>query len=163
MNRPITLDELKKRITFRFAELGDVLELVSLYRLFYEEAVYKDFLDFDEERVLNTIHDEIVLDMRPHILAVEEEQIVGFISYTLDHSFSVQPCQTLLEFYVLPEMRRGAIGRGLLAMAMMEGQRAGAGAFHAPLASATKSVRSLINMFMKAGFEPFGVMMRKGY
>ena len=67
----------------------------------------------------------------------------------------------MLEFYVIPERRRGAIGRGLLAMAIQEGQHAGAGAFHAPLASGMLEVRSLINMFMKAGFEPFGVMMRR--
>jgi GNAT superfamily N-acetyltransferase len=161
MNKPITLDELKERITFRFADINDIDELVVLYREFYQEAIYKDYLEFDEARVEDTIYGEIALDTRPHILALENDKLIGFISYALDHSFSKKPCQMLLEFYVVPERRRGAVGRALLGMAIMEGQRAGAGAFHAPVASGMLEVRSLINMFMKAGFEPFGVMLRR--
>jgi L-amino acid N-acyltransferase YncA len=163
MNKPITLEDLRDRIAFRFATVEDVSELMSLYKHFYAEAIYKDLLDLDPARVEDTIYEEITLDTRPHILAVNEEdrRIVGFISFSLDHSFSVKPCLVLLEFYVVPEFRRGAIGRGLLAMAILEGQRLGAGAFHAPVASGVREVRSLINMFMKAGFTPFGVMLRR--
>jgi hypothetical protein len=47
-------------------------------------------------------------------------------------------------------------------MAIQEGKIAGAGAFHAPVASGMAEARSLANMFDKAGFTQFGYMMRRG-
>jgi hypothetical protein len=48
-------------------------------------------------------------------------------------------------------------------MAVQEGKAAGAGAFHAPVASDMSAARTLFNMFDKAGFRQFGYMMRRGY
>ena len=162
MNKPITLDDLDQRVTFRFADASDVPELLLRYEMFYEEAVYKDFLEWDRHRARETILNGIVTDARPHIVAQVEDSIVGFIAYILDDSFSTRPCQVLMEFYVVPEHRRSAIGRGLLAMAVQEGKAANAGAFHAPVASGMDAARSLFNMLDKAGFKQFGFMMRRG-
>jgi GNAT superfamily N-acetyltransferase len=162
MNSPITLDNLDRRVTFRFADVNDVPDLMRLYERFYAEAVYKDFLEWDCERARNTILTGILADTRPHIIAIVDDEIVGFLAFILDHTFSVKPCQVLMEFYVAPECRRSAIGRALLAMAVQEGKRAGAGAFHAPVASGMKEARSLFNMFDKAGFKQFGFMCRRG-
>lgn len=162
MNKPITLDNLDERVSFRFADASDVPELLLRYEEFYEEAVYKDYLDWDRARARETILNGIIADTRPHIVAQVEESLVGFIAYILDHSFSVRPCQVLMEFYVIPEYRRSAIGRALLAMAVQEGKAADAGAFHAPVASGMNAARSLFNMFDKAGFKQFGFMMRRG-
>ena len=161
MNRPITLDNLDQRVSFRFADASDVPELLLRYEMFYEEAVYKDFLEWDRARSRETILNGIVTDTRPHILAQVEDSIVGFLAYILDHTFSVRPCMVLMEFYVVPEHRRSAIGRALLAMAIQEGKAANAGAFHAPVASGMRAARSLFNMFDKAGFEQFGFMCRR--
>jgi GNAT superfamily N-acetyltransferase len=163
MNSRITLDNLDETIAFRFADVNDIPELMGLYERFYEEAVYKDFLKFDLERARNTILHGITMSERPHILALDHDDvIVGFLAYILDHSFSVRPCQVLMEFYVVPEYRRGAIGRALLTFAVEEGRRANAGAFHAPVASGMNAARSMFNMFEKAGFSPLGFVMRKG-
>jgi GNAT superfamily N-acetyltransferase len=163
MNKPITLDNLDRRVAFRFANVNDVPELIGLYIRFYEEAVYKDFLEFDPSRARETILHGIFTDERPHILAIINEEIVGFLAYILDHSFSIRPCQVLMEFYVAPEHRRSAIGRALVAMAVQEGQRANAGAFHAPVASGMRAARSLFNLFDKAGFHQLGFIMRRGF
>ena len=162
MNKRITLDNLDQRVMFRFAEARDVPELLLRYEQFYEEAVYKDFLQWDRHRARETILHGITSDERPHIVAVVEERIVGFVAYVLDHSFSVRPCQVLMELYVTPDCRRSAIGRGLLSMAVQEGKAANAGAFHAPVASGMAAQRTLFNMFDKAGFKQFGYMMRRG-
>ena len=162
MNRPITLDNLDERVTFRFADVNDVPDVMALYGRFYEEAVYKDFLDWDAAKARNTVLNGVFTDTRPHIIAIVDEEIVGFLAYILDDSFSTRPCQVLMEFYVAPEHRRSAIGRALLAMAIQEGKLADAGAFHAPVASGMKEARSLFNMFSKAGFEQFGFMCRRG-
>jgi L-amino acid N-acyltransferase YncA len=163
VNKPITLDNLDEHVAFRFADADDVPDLVALYIRFYAEAVYKDFLEFDPVRARDTILGGIVTDTRPHIIAEVDQEIVGFLAYILDHTFSVKPCQVLMEFYVAPEHRRSAIGRALLAMAVQEGRAANAGAFHAPVASGMRAARTLFNMFDKAGFRQFGYMMRRGY
>ena len=161
MNTRITLDNLDERVLFRFADASDVPDLLFLYEMFYEEAVYKDLLQWDRTRARETIHDGIVNDSRPHIIAQIQDSMVGFLAYILDDTFSKRPCQVLMEFYVRPEARRSAIGRALLAMAIQEGKAANAGAFHAPVASGMKEARSLFNLFDKAGFRQFGFMCRR--
>lgn len=162
MNSRITVENLEELVRFRFADASDVPELLLRYEEFYEEAIYKDYLEWDRARARETLHHGIVTDTRPHILAQVDESIVGFLAYILDHTFSVRPCQVLMEFYVIPEYRRSAIGRALLAMAVQEGKAADAGAFHAPVASGMADVRTLFNLFDKAGFKQFGFMMRRG-
>jgi GNAT superfamily N-acetyltransferase len=162
MNKPITLDDLNERAIFRAADVNDTPELIKLYERFYDEAIYKDFLEFDPERAQFTIATEIAADTRPHILAIVDQEIVGFIAYILDHTFSVRPCQVLMELYVVPEQRWSAIGRALVALAIQEGQAAGAGAFHAPIASGMRNAVALRNLFLKAGFTDMGFILRKG-
>jgi L-amino acid N-acyltransferase YncA len=162
MNRPITFDNLDRRVVFRFAGASDVPELLLRYEQFYEEAVYKDFLEWDRARARDTILNGIISDNRPHILAMVEDQIAGFLAYILDHSFSVKPCLVMMECYVTPEFRRSAIGRALVAMMVQEGEAAGAGAVHAPIASGMEAARSFFNLFDKAGFKQFGFIMRRG-
>jgi len=161
MNKHLSLADLQAEKAFRFATAADVPALLELYGLFYKEAAYKDMLDYDEQRVAATILDGILNDVRPHIVAELDESLVGFISYWLDHTFSKQPCLVLMELYVHPDFRRGAIGRALVGLAIQEGINAKAGAFHAPISSGMGEARSLFNLFLKAGFEPFGVIMRR--
>jgi GNAT superfamily N-acetyltransferase len=163
MNKRISLDSLDEYVAFRFADANDVPELIELYLRFYDEAIYQDFLEFDPARARATILNGIVTDTRPHIVAEFDGRIEGFISYIFDHTFSVRPCQVLMEFYVAPELRLSPIGRALLAMAVQEGKAADAGAFHAPVASGMRAARSLANLFEKAGFHPMGFIMRKGF
>lgn len=148
-------------MSFRFAEEDDVPELMGLYDCFYEEAVYKDCLEWDPERATATVLNGIITNTRPHILALIDKTPVGFIAWVLDHTFSVKPCQVMMELYVLPEHRRSAIGRGLVGLAVLEGRHAGAGAFHAPVASGMTEAKTLFNLFSKAGFKQFGYMLRR--
>lgn len=161
MNTPITLENLQHRASFRFAEPSDVPELMLLYERFYGEAVYKEMLEFDHERASNTVLAGITTNTRPHILAIVDGMMAGFLSYVLDHTFSVRPCLVMMELYVVPEYRRGALGRCLVGLAVLEGKNAGAGAFHAPVASGMTEARTLFNLFGKAGFIQFGYMLRR--
>ena len=160
-NIPITLKNLRERARFRFADGDDIDDLIPIYQRFYAEAVYKDHLTLDPEKVRDTIEDGILADTRPHILAIADDHIRGFISYVFDRSFSVEPCQILMELYVVPEYRRSALGRSLVGLAILEGQRAGAGAFHAPVASGMVEAKTLFNLFSKAGFTQIGFLLRR--
>lgn len=157
----ITLQNLNAKAKFRSAERADIGELVELYRQFYEEAVYKDFLTFDPQRVRATVLGGIATNELPHIVAIVGDKIVGFISWVVDHSFSVEPCQVLRELYVLPAYRRGALGRALVGLFILEGRATGCAAIHAPVASGMTEARTLFNLFGKAGFTQFGYMMRR--
>ena len=157
----ITRANIKDFVSFRLATPDDVPELIEVYQRFYAEAVYKDFLEFDPAQARETILNGITYDGRPHILATIDDVIVGFIATVIDHSFSVKPCAVLMELYVVPEFRHGAIGRYLVGLAIMTAKDRGAGAFHAPVASGMTEARSFFNLFDKAGFKQFGYMCRR--
>jgi GNAT superfamily N-acetyltransferase len=61
--------------------------------------------------------------------------------------------------YVVPGHRRSAVGRVLVAVATEMAEGDGACAFHAPLASGMEEMKSLINLFAKAGFVPIGTIL----
>jgi len=150
------------RASFRYALLPDDLEpVMALYRRFYGEAVYKDFIEWDDERAAATIEYGIKHHTRPHVLAVVEDEIVGFVCWQLDHSFSKAPVAVLYELYVAPERRRSAIGRFLVHLMCWVAKDDGACAIHAPVASGMDAAKSLFNLFTKAGFEQLGYVMRK--
>lgn len=152
----ITAKNLDKA-SFRYASPDDLDRLVPVYERFYEEAIYKDYIDWDRERATQTIDHGIRNHVRPHILAVVDGEIVGFICWQLDHSFSVKPVAVMFEFYVVPEHRRSAIGKFLLRLMCWVVKDDGACAVHAPVASGMDATRSLFNMFVKEGFEGMGV------
>lgn len=158
----ITRENIKELVSFRLATPDDVPELISVYERYYAETVWKDFLEFDPTRARETILKGITFNTKPMILALMDETIVGFLSLVIDHSFSVKPCAVMLELYVAPEYRRGAIGRYLVGYAIFMAKDRGASAFHATVASGMTEARSLFNLFDHAGFKQFGFMMRRG-
>jgi len=158
----ITRENIKDFVSFRLATPDDVPELSAIYERYYAETVWKDFLEFDPPRARETILNGITFNTKPMILALMDDAIVGFLSLVIDHSFSVKPCAVMLELYVAPEWRRGAIGRYLVGLAIMMAKNRGAGAFHATVASGMTEARSLFNLFDHAGFTQFGYMMRRG-
>jgi GNAT superfamily N-acetyltransferase len=139
----------------------DLDALMALYRRFYQEAVYKDFAEWDDERATSTIEYRVKNHLRPHLLAIVDGAIVGFVSWELDHSFSVKPVAVLFELYVQPEHRRSALGRFLVKLALWVAKDDGACAFHAPVASGMEAAYSLQNLFRKEGFTDMGYVMRK--
>jgi L-amino acid N-acyltransferase YncA len=162
MKSKLTSKNLLSECSFRYAASEDVDELLALYQQFFAEAVYKDFITFDSARARNTIEGGLLTQRRPHLVAIVEGRIVGFIAWQLDHSFSVKPVQVLYEAYVEPEHRLSAIGRYLVELAVKEGRHQGACVFHAPVASGMAAAKSLKNLLAKCGFAEFGYIMRKG-
>jgi GNAT superfamily N-acetyltransferase len=140
----------------------DLAPLMDLYRRFYAEAVYKDFIEWDDARATSTVEARVKHHVRPHILAIVDGEMVGFICWELDHSFSVKPVAVLFEFYVQPEHRRSAIGRFLMRIALWVAKDDGACAFHAPIASGMRETAGTMrNMLVKEGLEDLGYIMRK--
>jgi GNAT superfamily N-acetyltransferase len=162
MNKPITFDNLNERAAFQWADVSDAPALAAMLERYHAETVLKDFLEFDTDRAYATILEGVASEKRPYILAVIDGRIAGFLSFVLDYTYYARPCLVMIELYVLPEFRKSAIGRALVAIAILEGKRLGAAAFHAALASGLDETRSLFNLFSKAGFEHLGAIMRRG-
>ena len=162
MKSKLNARNLLNSCSFRYGASEDVTELLALYERFFSEAAYKDFIVFDPDRARRTIDGGILTQCRPHLVALIEGRIVGFIAWQLDHTFSVKPVQVLFEAYVEPEHRISAIGRYLVQLAIKEGKYKGACAVHAPVASGMPAARSLKNCLTKCGFEELGYIMRKG-
>lgn len=152
---------LIKTATFTLATEDDVAELAAVVQRFYEESAYKTYAEFDLTKAEDYGYAMIERGIVPHIIARIDNQIVGFISYSLDQSGWVRPIAILQMIYVMPEHRKSALGRALLMLAVDMAAGDGACAFHAPVASGTGSVGTLKNLFSKHGFETCGYMMRR--
>jgi hypothetical protein len=148
--------------TFRVATPDDVDGLVALWPEHWAEAHYKDRgIEPDEPRYRQWMHDKIEFGQGVFLIAVEvdSQEIVGFFAYTLDHNFSKRPVAVMGTFFVGKAHRRTAVPALLMELGLQLAQQDGACAFHAPIASETRSARALENSFLKLGFKPIGTMM----
>lgn len=149
-------------IQLRLATVDDVDRLVTLFETFFAESSYPPAIEYDRERAKHYLTAAIKSGHEPHIIAPINGQIIGSISYVIDHQFSKQPFAVLGEVYALPEFRSSGLGRALVASAMdMAKHVDGATCMHIPITSGHKNVPTLVNLFKKFGAEQIGVMMRK--
>jgi L-amino acid N-acyltransferase YncA len=151
-----------ERYTFRVATVDDVDGIVALWPEHWEEAHYKDRgIEPDEIRYRGWMHDKIEFGQGVFLIAIEvdSQEIVGFFAYTLDHNFSKRPVAVMGTFFVGKAHRRTAVPALLMELGLQLAQQDGACAFHAPIASETRSARALENSFRKLGFNVIGTMM----
>jgi L-amino acid N-acyltransferase YncA len=160
MNK-ITFENLDQRVLFRFADASDIDVLLRLYEDFRRETDYREILEIDLVKARENLLYLLTRETRPTIVAVVEREVVGYVSYIADSLLTVRPCLTMIELYVAPRFRRSAIGRGLVAMMMLEAKAMGACMAHVSVTSGLPSTNSLFNLFRKAGFTPTGYVMRK--
>jgi len=146
------------------ALMSDVDELNTLFETFFNEAGYhRRGIVYSRRHAGEWLARVIEFGITPHLVARLHGKIIGAISYDLDNTFCEKPVAVLHIVYVLPEHRRGAIGRMLVGLACETAKHEdGACAFHAPIASGMEEVVSLQNLFTKAGFEPIGFIMGRG-
>ncbi len=161
--------ETLEGVDFALAEPTDVAELTSLFGRFFEEAGYKSRgIVFSPEKAKLWLARVIAYGACPHIIArahdddseiIGDGPIIGVTSYSLDDSFCFAPVAVLGTLYVVPGHRRSAVGRILVAVATEAAKGDGACAFHAPLASGMAEMKSLTNLFLKAGFDEIGTIL----
>lgn len=153
-------------VDFAVASPADADELAILYQRFFDEARYQDRgIVYAPEKVYDKLKNAILLQRYPHVIARTrgyDGQIVGFISYSLDDAFCAAPVAVMDNFYVVPEHRRSAIGRVMVAIVTDMAIGDGACAFHAPVASGTGAAKSLLNLFRHAGFSEIGMIVGRG-
>lgn len=147
-------------IETRLATGEDVDELACLYARHFADARIENAV-YDAAKQRASLQEAIEDQIAPHIIAVKDGRIIGFISYVLNELFTKQPIAALGELYVVPEWRRSAVGRMLVATATHLAKTDGAFAFQATVTSAVPETRSLKNLFTKAGFQEVGYVVRR--
>jgi len=148
-------------IELRLATVDDVDNLVLLFATFFRESHYQPHLQFDPVICAKYLRAAIGSGFSPHIIALDQDKIVGVISYHMDQSFAAKPLAVMDEVYALQEYRATPVGRALVATALDLAKGDGAVCIHIPLTSGHESMPSLVNLFRKFGAEPIGVVLRK--
>ncbi len=147
---------------FGLATVSDAFELCCLFEEFFEQSDYgKKGIAYSRQNALGWLTRVIGNGSFPHVVARVDGKIVGVISWSMDTSFCADPIAILHTIYVTKAHRRSIMGRMLVALAMDIAKSEGATSFSAPLASGMKEMKSLMNLFNKAGFESSGVIMTR--
>lgn len=153
---------------FRPAKAGDIEALIGLYREYFEASYLPgQGLVFDPKRAWATLfrHVSGKIDI-PHLMAIEKatKELVGVISYNLNHDFTKKPFASLDKFYVRRKWRRSAVPRVLMTLCLEIAHADGAEAFTASLNSGMVETASAKNMLIKMGFEPLdGVILTRRF
>ena len=111
-------------IEIRKADINDIDQLsilFNLYRLFYRQEA-------DVEGCRQFLHDRLTQNESVIIIAIKDNDVVGFIQfYPLFSSVSLQKTWLLNDVYVKENQRKQGIGRMLLDEAKHFGKESGAG------------------------------------
>ena len=147
-------------LEFRLASEADVDALVSIGAEFFAESSYPSFgLEFSPHALANYLYHVLSNYLSPHVLAEVNGELVGFISWTMDSTFSDKPAAILQQIFVRNEFRRSNIGRLLMAYAREAARNDGAACFIAPINSGHENTKSLHNMLRKSGLRESGYIM----
>ena len=149
--------------TFRPGRPGDVEPLLRQYGFdhFYEGG-FNDFAEFDLERAVVEMTKQVARDDTPLVVAAVDGEDVGWISWTMMHTFTARPIGVLWTIYVAPEHRKSLIGRKLVHSAIRLSKSEGACAFFATVAPTSLGGQALCRIFESFGFSPMGGAYFKG-
>lgn len=148
---------------FGLAAAADVELLVELHAAFFSESKGPGLgISFSEEKTRKWLQSNVESGYCPHIVARAIGRPVGFISFTFEDIYTVEPVAFLNTLFVTPAYRRSGIARVLLALAVDMARAEGAPAFVATASSGMKEIATMQNLFLKAGFEPSGFAVMRG-
>ena len=150
--------DAQPRIRMRLATAADVGRVIREIGCdFFDESGFARFAEFDPERWEETCKRRIRAGSTPFIVAeLQNSDIIGFVSYALEHSFTTRPIACLWMFYVYPAWRGTPVARALLTSAIDVARGDEACAFFATLFPTHRGGRTLFNLFRKFDFAPQG-------
>ena len=149
-------------LNFRMAEVSDIPALLPLSKEFFDYSVFSKIgIEYSEANVEKYL--QLLLDnmFAPSLLALVEEEVVGWCQFQYDASAFKQPVAVLNQLFVTKKYRRTVVGRMLLTTAMEIAKDEQACAFIAPVNSGSESIHSLGNLLNKAGFRMTGYIMSR--
>jgi N-acetylglutamate synthase-like GNAT family acetyltransferase len=147
-------------IEIRRAELKHVPRLVRLFGEYFYETQWGMFLTFDQDKCAARLSQLVQQEFTPHLVALDNGEIIGVISWHYDLQYTVEPIAVMDETFVLPPYRQSDLGRKLVALALHIAAKHKAPVFNFPIASGLPSTATLRNMLRKFGGEICGVIVR---
>ena len=159
-NHDMLLAQAVDLYEFRAAAPGDIEAIVSLYTDFFAESDYgARGLVFDPKKAWVWLFNGITTGSTPHLLAIVRSsgELVGAVSYVLNHHYTTEPVAHLNQIYVRKNWRRSAVGRVLATLVLEVARADGAVCFDVLLdAGMERETASLRNLFLKLGFRDVG-------
>jgi L-amino acid N-acyltransferase YncA len=150
-------------VAFGLATPDDVEPLVALHAAFFAESKGPELgVIFSAEKTRTWLKAIVASGYCPHIVARAAGRPVGFISFTLEDTYTETVTAFLNTIFVEREHRYSAIPRVLVALAVDMARAENATAFVATASSGMPEIASLKNLFLKAGFAPAGFAVMRG-
>lgn len=146
------------------AERRAITEPGGLAEQFFDESEFGQFTRFNPEALSQVLMSDMVDQMKVIVLVGRYKgEMVGFLVFSLDQSYTVDPLAQLFLFYVASNRRYGPLGRALMAAAEAVAAELGAVVFYA---GATANIgrgvdQSLMNLLDKRGYLRLGGVSRK--
>jgi len=148
-------------IEIRFAEHKDVPAIAQLFGAYFHATPWQHWLQYDEQKTINRLHQLIDGKTQPHLLAFDGHELVGLISWHYDSAYVTRPIGVMDETYVHPQYRRTNLGRKLVALALAFAKEDDAAVMNFPIASGLPEMKTLTNMLKhKFGGEICGILVR---
>ena len=149
-------------MNFRMADVKDIPALLPLSKEFFDFSSFSklgiEYSEANVERYLKLLLDNM---FAPSLLALVEEDVVGWCQFQYDLSAFKKPIAVLNQLFVTKKYRRTVVGRMLLETAMEIAKDEQACVFIAPVNSGSDCVHSLGNLLAKHGFQMTGYIMSR--
>jgi ribosomal protein S18 acetylase RimI-like enzyme len=126
-------------LPFQIESLSDAnrevaARLLREYSIEFDPADFYSHLDAAEHELavwMNKMYDEVIAGERYYWLAYDEGEIIGFVTFRLEHGWlDGSKYGKLDEFYIVPTARKSGRGRELAQMAFVEMARQGMSGVH---------------------------------
>lgn len=149
-------------IEVRVAAPSDVDKIIDLLDRFFGTTIWAEHMNFNRPSALAYLTYAIPNNYAPHVLAFDQDELVGLCSYHLYTAYTDKPIAVMDETFVLPRLRRSDLGRRLVSVALDLARADGCAIMNFPIASGLPAQNSLMNMVGRHfGADPVGMIFRK--
>lgn len=153
-------------IEIRPATPEDIPQLVDVGAAFFVESNFFGDLTIDKVQGAGTFGYLIAAEDNHVLVAMDDGNLIGFISFDVVRFYTVEPVSHMFLFYVIPEYRRTVLGRDLLQKALEVAAACGSKRFYASSTAGFndggKTNKRLLNLYRRFGFEELGCFAMKG-
>jgi GNAT superfamily N-acetyltransferase len=149
-------------IELRLGKVEDVERIADLLGRFFALTIWAQHMTFNRPGALEYLRFAIPAGYSPHVLALDEGELVGICSYHIYRAYTDKPIAVMDETFVEPRLKRTDLGRRLVGLAIELARSDGCKVFNFPIASGMSAQNSLMNMVGRHfGADYVGTIFRK--
>jgi GNAT superfamily N-acetyltransferase len=140
---------------FRMMQERDIDRMVELGAMYFEETDWGGYSEYSPENFRKRL--ELTLEHPVAFCAVftVDDVVMGAVRLVRDEFYTKEPIASCTFLYVVPEYRKGPVGRRLMDAAEQIARLEGCVAIDSNFMSGIDDVRKTFeNMFVKRGYKP---------